>query len=460
MKSKISNQFFAHFWMIFLITILATIFTFILLSIASSIISNSLVKNRYTASSIIKEDYHEIDSSLIVNNGGGVQVVDKNYNVVYSAGLDTINKDKFTIEEFTTFLTESKSKEYHYDILYEPNGEFWLIVTFPTSIRLDFKLIYNKDALSSDITYAGGAFAIVLIIYLLIIALFSFIYSRITALKITVPLKKLCAGTSLLREGDYSARVELNLKNEFAELQDTFNDMAVRIEHEIKLRKKLEEDRKRLILDISHDLKSPLASIQGYAELLSQKLDLNELKIIHQNSQRANRLLNELFELSKLDSPDFSLKLDKVDICEILRQICGEIIPQLESANFKYEFDIPEDPIYAMIDVNHFRRIIQNLTDNSIRYNPKDTTISIILTTNDNNIIIKFCDNGIGIPKSLAEDIFKPFVRSDNSRNSRTGGSGLGLSIAKKIAIAHGGNLILCDNDNKGSIFEITIPKI
>ena len=103
-----------------------------LLSFASGLISGSLVKNQYPARAIIKEDYRQIDASAVVQSGGGVQVVDKEYRVVYSSGLDTIGKDKLSTEEFTKFLTESKSKSYHYDILYQPKGEFWLIVTFPT----------------------------------------------------------------------------------------------------------------------------------------------------------------------------------------------------------------------------------------------------------------------------------------------------------------------------------------
>jgi signal transduction histidine kinase len=254
----------------------------------------------------------------------------------------------------------------------------WLVVTFPTSIRLDFALVYNKEASPSDFIQAGGAIVFVVLCYLLILIFFTLLYSRVTATSITIPLKKLSDGTRLLREGDYSARVDLHLKKEFAQLQNTFNDMATRIEHEIALRKKSEEDRRRLILDISHDLKNPLSSIQGYAELLRQKADSPELTVIHQNSQRANRLLNELFELSKIDSPDFSLKLKRVDVCETLRQICGELISQLESASFEYEFNIPEDAVHVMLDASHFARIIQNLTDNAVRYNPSGTVITVI----------------------------------------------------------------------------------
>ncbi|NLG89870.1 MAG: HAMP domain-containing histidine kinase [Clostridiaceae bacterium] len=465
MSRKLSNQFFRDFLVIFLLTILDTVLAFMFLSFASGLIAGSLAKNQYPASAIIQEDYNQIDASAVVANGGGVQVVDKEYRVVYSKGLDTIGKDKLTVEEFTAFLTESKSKPYHYDILYHPQGEFWLIVTFPTSIRLDFSLVFNKEATAGDFVRAGSVIAFVVLIYLLILALFTFIYSRITAASITIPLKKLCDGTRLLREGDYSVRVDLRLKNEFAELQNTFNDMAARIEHEISLRKRSEEDRRRLILDISHDLKNPMSSIQGYAELLIKNAGIPEqerdeyLEIILNNSKRANRLLTELFELSQLDSPEFSLKLAKTDICEYIRQLCGELVPQLEREGFKYEFDIPEDSVFVMLDTDRFSRIIQNLANNAMRYNPKGTQVTVSLMIQDDKVLIDFSDDGIGIPDQLAAMIFKPFVRADDSRNSRTGGSGLGLSIARKIAKAHGGDLVLLSGSG-GSNFRITLPTV
>jgi signal transduction histidine kinase len=404
MKRKLSNQFFRNFLVIFLLTILDTVLAFVFLSLASGLIAGSLAKNQYPASAIIKEDYNQIDASAVVENGGGVQVVDKEYRVVYSKGLDTIGKDQLTAEEFTAFLTESKSKPYHYDILYHPQGEFWLIVTFPTSIRLDFSLVYNKEAAAGDFLRSGLVIAFVVLIYLLILALFAFIYARITAASITIPLQKLCDGTRLLREGDYSVRVDLRLKNEFAELQNTFNDMAARIEHEISLRKKSEEDRRRLILDISHDLKNPMSSIQGYAELLMKKAGMTEqerneyLEVILNNSKRANRLLTELFELSQMDSPEFSLKLVKTDICEYLRQICGELVPQLEREGFKYEFNIPEDSVIVLLDTDRFNRLIQNLANNAMRYNPGGTLVTVSLTVQNQQVLIDFSDDGSGIP--------------------------------------------------------------
>ena len=269
MKSKLSNQFLINYLIAFVLSILAAFFALLLMSFASDVIAKTLVKNRYPASQIMRDDYREIDPGSVVQNGGGIQVINEEYEVVYSAGLDTLGTKHFTTQQFTEFLMQSKSLgiPWHYDILYNEQGKFWLVVTFPTSIRIDFKLVYNRDVLSKDMKNVSGALAAIIIFYLLVLAFFAAVFSKLTAVRITNPLRKLSEGTKRLREGDYSARVALNMKNEFAELQDTFNAMAERIEKETALRQKSEDDRRQLILDVSHDLKNPLASITGYAEL-------------------------------------------------------------------------------------------------------------------------------------------------------------------------------------------------
>ena len=460
---KISNRFMVNYFIAFLLSILAAGFAFLLLSFANDVISKTLVKNIYPAKMIMQNDYAKIDASPVVENGGGVQIIDEQYKVIFSSGINVLGKTQFTTEQFTDFLTLSKSKgvPFHYDILYNPHGKFWLIVTYPTSIRFDFQLVYNKEYASKDMGNVVAVFIAVIIFYLLLLAVFAVVYSKITAVYITNPLKTLMEGTKRLREGDYSSRVDLHLRNEFAKLQDTFNEMAERIEKETALRRRSEDDRKRFILDISHDLKNPLAGISGYTELCLKKSVDNEqtnyLQIIYKNSQRASKLLNDLFELSKLESPEFILKTCKTDICEYLRQTCGEILPVLEQAGFLYEFDIPEKTIYAMIDTTQMSRVFFNLTDNTVRYNPVGTIVSIALYHQSDRISILFSDNGVGIPEKIAMDIFKPFVRVDHSRNSQTGGSGLGLSIAQKIVLAHGGSIHLNTRINEGCTFHITL---
>lgn len=467
MKSKISNQFFVNYIIVFFLSIIATIFAIMFFSFANDVISKTLVKNKYPADQLMKDDYTQIDASFVVADGGGVQVVNKDYEVVYTAGINNLSFDKLTVRQFTDFLIKSKSKgiPYHYDILYNEQEEFWLIVTFPTSMRFDFSFVYNKEFASKDFHNVIGAVIAVLIFYLLILAIFASIFSRITSVRITTPLRKLLEGTKRLQEGDYSARVDLQLKNEFDQLQDTFNDMAERIEKETDLRMKSEEERKKMIMNISHDLKNPLASITGYAELclkhpeaLSRE-QLNYLQIIIKNSQRCNHLMTELFDLSKLESSEFKLKLSKVDVCEFVRQACIEQVPMFEQACFEYEFDIPDKEIQALLDSDQMNRVFYNLTENVIRYNSKGTKIHIRVYEEEDKIKLIYMDNGIGIPSNVSINIFKPFVRVEDSRNSQTGGTGLGLSIVDKIVTMHGGQIQLLTDTMKGCTFVITLPQ-
>lgn len=466
MRRKLSNQFLSSYLVVLLLTILATALAFVLLSLASEWIEGGLAKNRYPADSIMRQNIAQIDSSGVVASGGGVQAIDKQYRIIYTQGLDTFGKSQLSVEEFTAFLLESHTKPYHYDVLYEPEGEFWLVVTFPVSFRIDFSIVHNPNGSAGDFRQVFRVLIPVGLVYLSILALATFLYSRATAAGITIPLRKLADGTRLLREGDYSARVDLHLNNEFAELQSTFNDMADRIEREMALRKQSEQDRRKLILDVSHDLKNPLSSIIGYSELCLKKTDLSPreqaqyLQIIHQNGIRANLLLNELFDLSRMESPAFTLKTETIELCEFVRRICGELTVTLDRAGFLYEFEIPEESVLAAVDLERFRRIIQNLADNAIRYNTAGTTISVQMTIGDVNATIRFADDGCGIPAHLSEEIFRPFVRADDSRNSETGGSGLGLSIAKRIARAHGGDLTLRSDTGEGCEFFLTIPTI
>lgn len=465
MKGKLSHQFFRGYLTVFLLTLLATALAFVMLSLAGQLISGTLAKSRFPAEVLIRPDYRQINPGPVVENGGGVQIVDRDYRVLSSSGLDLLGKAQLSPGEFADFLTESKGRPYHIDVLYEPQGEFWLIVTFPTSLRLDFALAYNPDGAPGDFRQVGMVLIGVGLVYCALLALIALAAARLAASGVTVPLRKLIGGTRLLREGDYSARVELRLKNEFAQLQDTFNDMAERIEEEMALRKKSESDRRQLIADISHDLKNPLSSILGYAERCLDNPELppevrqENLQIIHRNGKRANLLLSELFELSQLDSPAFSMRLAETDLAEYLRQFCAELLPQLEQAGFGYAFDIPEELFIVPADPLRLGRLLQNLAENALRHNRPGTTVSLSLTAQENRALIRFADDGAGIPAHLAQDIFKPFVRADASRSADTGGSGLGLSIAKKIAQAHGGDLILLP-EGPGSVFLLELPGI
>ena len=468
MNKRIQNRFLGNYVLMFIISTIVALFSLMLLGFANDVISKTLVKNNYTAQSLMLDDYKGINETLVIENGGGMQVINANYEVVFSAGINTISKDKLTTAEFTSFLMTSKSTglPYSYSIEYNPKEQFWLIVTFPVSVRIDLAFVHNKDFASTDTQGVVGVIVAVIIFYLILLTICTIIYSKLTSTSIINPLKKLSSSARRLKEGDYSSRVNLNLKNEFGELEHIFNEMAEQIQQEISLRKQSEENRKKLILDISHDLKNPLASIMGYAEFCNNKHDLSKeehsayLKVIYENSVRANNLIMDLFELSKMESPGYEISKTKVDICEYMRKEIGALITTFDKFRFDYDFEVPEKEINAFIDIKQMDRVFQNLAENTVKYNPRGTKVTISIFEQDAEMIIIFKDNGIGIPTAIAKDIFNPFVRVDSARNSQTGGTGLGLAITLKIIVAHGGNIKLITEENSGCEFIINIPKV
>jgi signal transduction histidine kinase len=452
----------------FIISTTIAIFAFMLLSFAGDVTTKNLVKNKHTAHSLMKDDYRLIDATKVTENNGGVQVINSDYEVVYSVGLNTFEKDKFTVAEFTDFLIKSKSTgiKYSYSIDYNSKGKFWLIVTFPTSIRIDLDIAYNKDYKSVDKQGVVNVIVSVALFYLCLLTISTVIYSKLTSISVINPLKKLCKSAQKLKEGDYSSRVNLNLKNEFGELENIFNEMAKQIEKEISLKNQSEENRKKLILDISHDLKNPLTSIMGYAEYCYDKPDItkeeqsNYVNVIYENSLRANELIANLFELSKLESSQYMIHKTRVDLCEYLRKIISSFINTFDHSGFSYDFYIPEEEIFTEIDTDQMDRVFQNLVSNTVTYNPKGTNVMISLSERENQLEIIFKDDGIGIPAEDAITIFQPFERVDRTRNSQTGGTGLGLAIVDKIIKSHNGSISLITDLNEGCEFIINIPKI
>lgn len=206
--------------------------------------------------------------------------------------------------------------------------------------------------------------------------------------------------------------------------------------------------------------------MMGYAELCMNEPNLtiekiqDYLRIIFHNSQRANLLMTELFELSKIESPAYAINKSRIDLCEYLRERIAEYILLFEGHGFSYEFEIPEEEIFIEMDAAQFDRVLQNLVNNAIRYNPPGTKIAITLKDKGNEILIKFQDDGVGIPEKEAKEIFQPFVRVPvPEEDTVSAGTGLGLAIAEKIVIKHGGTIGLVTEANSGCEFLIRLPK-
>lgn len=297
-----------------------------------------------------------------------------------------------------------------------------------------------------------------------IILLMVYLLAGLTSRVFIKPIKTLLNGVIAISNGDYDVRIKSDRKNEFGELSSGFNKMAQTIQQETRKREELEKMREELILDVSHDLKNPLASILGYSETLVNNVlsdeEKNEcLQIINKNSHKANKLINDLFEFSLYNNINYELNMERIDICEFIRTLIANYISEFEYREFEYEFDIIDGPEFVLADEEKLTRAINNILDNKIKYNQNGNKIIVKTEVKEESFYMILSDNGEMMPKEYWKNIFNPFVRVDKSRNSKTGGTGLGLSITKKIIIKHNGDIRVIES-LEGTSFQIKLPLI
>jgi signal transduction histidine kinase len=181
----------------------------------------------------------------------------------------------------------------------------------------------------------------------------------------------------------------------------------------------------------------------------------NYLKLIHDNSIRSNEILQMLFVYSKLGSAGYNPPFEKTDICETTRQIVAEYVPLFEDAGFSIDIDVPEEEISVMMNADLFRRIYDNIFNNSIKYNKNGTKVELSIKGKEETVDIHISDNGVGIPKEHVDKIFTPFYRIETNGT----GSGLGLAIVKRIVDLHNGKITYVSRDGSGCGFLIVIPR-
>lgn len=209
-----------------------------------------------------------------------------------------------------------------------------------------------------------------------------------------------------------------------------------------------EKKRNLMLSDIAHDLRTPITTIVGYSKALNDGMVTSEekrkeyLEAIENKSERMADLINLLFEYVRLDSDSFVLRKEAVDLTELLREVAASLYSDVEEKGMTFQIRIQEEPLMIELDRVQFSRVVVNLINNAIKHNDAGTEITLEMKEGKQGIQVMVSDNGGLIPVFLAEHIFEPFAMGDASRTSQSG-SGLGLSIAKKIVEMHGWTLEL-----------------
>lgn len=414
--------------------------------------------------------YNNINTGSIEALGGWIEILDENKKVIYVKGkkLDYIYQynENQLFDNSAVLHDDAEKYPYIYNIypVEGPSGKQYLyIIKFP-------KALYHVSMRADVISIIAHPNGFLLVIYiaatvlflLLLLAVMRF-YSRFMARHIKMPLEYLMTGITEMEKQNYKFRMHFYAEKEFACIRDAFNKMAERLEKVEAEKLSLEESKHRMLVEISHDLKTPITSLLGFSRLLMDGSisDSREKEryagYIYNKLSYLTELIDEVFQISKLEDDSFKFTFIKTDIAEWLRRVVSESYPEFEKKGILLDIDISEAQIVLECDETELKRAINNLLYNEIKYNPEKTVVQIYCHRKVNKAVIRISDNGAGIPGEIRDSIFQPFVSGGKTKDSRAG-TGLGLAITKRIIEKHSGSISLTSDEDIKTIFTIELP--
>ena len=281
---------------------------------------------------------------------------------------------------------------------------------------------------------------------------------------LTHRLRSVTSTVVAFEHGQLDKRVDVASEDEIGKLGTSFNQMADTLVANMEEIKQLDRLRRELIANVSHDLRSPLASIQGYLETIQHKdKQLSDQErsryydIVLRNTRKLGNLISELFELSKLDAKNVQPDLEPVSLAELAQDLVAQFQPIAQEKQIKLTAHLPDEPLKLVnADIALMERAISNLIDNAIKNTPSGGAVTITPSNSTSKVNIEISDTGIGISDEQISRIFDRFYQVDSSRSPGTG-AGLGLSIAQKILELHGSELSVKSLMNQGTTFSFSL---
>jgi signal transduction histidine kinase len=413
--------------------------------------------------------HHVFHSIMVINPSLEVYLLDTEGKILtYFAPYKKIKLEYVSLDPIKSFIADSGSNFILGD---DPRN-------FENSKPFSAAEVYEGDVLMGYIyVVLGGeeydnAAQLVFGSYILTLGLRSMIITFIAAAIITIIIlglitKNLRNIVSVIRKfknGDLSARIKMKGGGELQEFAGSFNEMADTIVSNMEELKTMDNLRRELVANVSHDLRTPLATIQGYIEtILLKNQTLSEedrqkyMETILGSSERLKKLVDELFELSKLEARATLPKPEPFQLSELAQDIEQKNIILAEANNISLHLDCPRDLPMAYADIAMIEKVIQNLLDNAIKYTPENGSVTLKLEPDKENIIVRIIDSGTGIKKEEIPHIFDRYhqVKKIDKDGS---GLGLGLAIVKKIMEVHEMEISVDSRVNSGSAFSFSVP--
>lgn len=315
--------------------------------------------------------------------------------------------------------------------------------------------------------YVHSFFPLLFISLILILVITNGILTYFVSKRIIVPIKELQKAAKEIKEGNLNVPIKPHSNDELGQLALGFDEMRIRLKESIEQQLAYEENRKELVANISHDLKTPITTIKGYIEGIRDGVANTPEKInryiqtVYSKSIDLDHMIDELFLYSKLDLHRIPFHFEKILFDQYLQDFVEELRLDVEGKKVEVELTIEKNKNYEINgDREHLKRVIMNIVNNSLKYIEKDNKkLSFHLSTIDSKILFKMADNGPGIAEENLPFIFDRFYRADMARGTEKGGSGLGLSITKRIIEEHQGNIWAESKKGQGTTILFTLEK-
>lgn len=361
-------------------------------------------------------------------------------------------------------------EEYHMKIrkLYSKNSDFkdyYRHIKFAKPFTLIFELL-----ILYLIFYFFGIKKITFFVasVTVIIGILNFLFLLSLEKRILNPISRLTSAVEKIANGSYNISVEQDqhYTHEIGMLINSFNNMTKQLYEGEKLKTEYENNRKALIANISHDLKTPITSIQAYTEMLLDRKELSKetakkyYTIIYNNTDYLNKLIDDLFLFSKLDVQKLELNFENIKLKAFMEDLMEEFKLELEDKHIEFYYeDCLQKDYYIKLDGKRIYQIIRNIIGNAVKYgdNP-NLIIKVRLSSEENSACISITNNGPVIPKDKLPYIFERFYRVDCARTKNLMSTGLGLAIAKELVEAHNGRISVSSNEEQGTCFKIMLP--
>ncbi len=406
------------------------------------------------------EDKAYLDDIMRELRGKSSYIIVRKNDSIYYTGNESAAKKIFPkLPEYGNAMPNEETGYYYNDMKKLVKEIDFLL---PDGSEGSFFIITKVSSLISRKVLSNMLFAFVLVMIFTGIVLTRWIQKGILT-----PINQLNTAMQNIAEGNLEYMLTTEEKGEIGELYRNYEDMRLRLKESTDEKFEHEKKNKELISNISHDLKTPITAVKGYVEGIMdgvadtpEKMD-KYIKTIYNKANDMDRLINELTTYSGIDNNRIPYNFRRINVADYFRDCVEEVGLDLESKNIQLNYEDLVDPSVQIIaDPEQLKRVINNIVGNSVKYLEKENgIIDIRILDEVDSIRVEIEDNGKGIAAKDLPNIFERFYRTDASRNSSKGGSGIGLSIVKKIIEDHGGYIWATSKENEGTCMHFVIRK-